>query len=68
MSPVQSARDAIKGFWNEGAGKLMFHRDVNGVNLGGFLAMSGDAHVYILEHEGLETRLTGGEMIWVRLL
>jgi hypothetical protein len=30
---------------------------------GGLLAMSGDAPLYILEHEGLETRLPGVEMV-----
>jgi hypothetical protein len=30
---------------------------------GGFLAMSADAPVYIIEHEGLETRLPGVEML-----
>jgi hypothetical protein len=33
---------------------------------GGFLAMSEDAPLYIVEHEGLETRLPGIEMICVR--
>jgi hypothetical protein len=30
---------------------------------GGLLAMSQDAPVYIIEHEGLETRLPGVEMV-----
>jgi hypothetical protein len=30
---------------------------------GGFLAMSEDAPLYIIEHEGLETRITGIEMV-----
>jgi hypothetical protein len=30
---------------------------------GGFLGMSEDAPLYIIEHGGLETRLTGIEMI-----
>jgi hypothetical protein len=33
---------------------------------GGFLAMSEDAPLYIVEHEGLETRLPGVEMICLR--
>jgi hypothetical protein len=32
---------------------------------GGFLAMSEDAPLYIIEHEGLETRITGIEMVCV---
>jgi len=30
---------------------------------GGLLGMSGDAPLYIVEHEGLETRLPGVEMV-----
>lgn len=30
---------------------------------GGFLAMSQDAPVYIIEHEGLETTISGVEMV-----
>ena len=30
---------------------------------GGFLAMSGDAPVYIIEHEDVETRIVGVEMV-----
>jgi hypothetical protein len=30
---------------------------------GGLLAMSQDAPVYIIEHEGLETRIPGIEMV-----
>ncbi len=30
---------------------------------GGLLAMSQDAPVYVIEHEGLETRIPGVEMI-----
>ena len=33
---------------------------------GGFLAMSEDAPLYIVEHEGLETRIPGLEMICLR--
>jgi hypothetical protein len=33
---------------------------------GGFLAMSEDAPVYIIEHEGLETSLSGVEMVCLR--
>jgi hypothetical protein len=33
---------------------------------GGFLAMSQDAPLYIVEHEGLETHLPGVEMICLR--
>ena len=33
---------------------------------GGFLAMSEDAPLYIVEHEGLETRIPGIEMICLR--
>jgi len=33
---------------------------------GGLLAMSEDAPVYIIEHEGLETALSGVEMVCVR--
>ena len=33
---------------------------------GGLLAMSEDAPVYIIEHEGLETTLSGVEMVCVR--
>ena len=33
---------------------------------GGFLGMSQDAPVYIIEHEGLETRLPGIEMICLK--
>jgi hypothetical protein len=32
---------------------------------GGLLAMSQDAPVYVIEHEGLETRLPGVEMIFL---
>ena len=30
---------------------------------GGFLGMSEDAPLYVIEHEGLETRLPGVEMV-----
>lgn len=33
---------------------------------GGFLAMSEAAPMYIIEHEGLETRLSGIEMVCLR--
>ncbi len=33
---------------------------------GGLLAMSEEAPLYIVEHEGLETRIPGIEMICVR--
>ncbi len=33
---------------------------------GGLLAMSEEAPLYIVEHEGLETRIPGVEMICVR--
>jgi hypothetical protein len=33
---------------------------------GGLLAMSEEAPVYIIEHEGLETELSGVEMICLR--
>jgi hypothetical protein len=33
---------------------------------GGFLAMSEDAPLYIVEHEGFEARLPGVEMICLR--
>jgi len=33
---------------------------------GGFLAMSEEAPLYILEHEGLETSLPGVEMVCMR--
>ena len=33
---------------------------------GGFLAMSEDAPVYVVEHQGLETTLPGIEMICIR--
>jgi hypothetical protein len=33
---------------------------------GGFLGMSQDTPVYIIEHEGLETRLPGVEMICLK--
>ena len=31
---------------------------------GGLLGMSEDAPLYIVEHEGLETRLPGGPLAW----
>jgi hypothetical protein len=36
------------------------------VGCGGFLAMSDEAPLYIIEHEGLETRLSGIEMVCLR--
>jgi hypothetical protein len=33
---------------------------------GGFLAMSEEAPVYIIEHQGLETSVSGVEMICLR--
>jgi hypothetical protein len=36
------------------------------VGCGGLMAMSQDAPEYIVEHEGLETRIPGVEMVCVR--
>ena len=36
------------------------------VGCGGFLAMSEDAPVYIVEHQGFETRIPGVEMVCLR--
>lgn len=33
---------------------------------GGFLGMSQEAPQYVLEHEGLETRIAGAEMVCLR--
>jgi hypothetical protein len=36
------------------------------VNCGGFLGMSHDAPMYVVEHEGLETRIPGVEMVCLK--
>jgi hypothetical protein len=36
------------------------------VGCGGLMAMSQEAPQYILEHEGLETKIAGAEMVCLR--
>ena len=36
------------------------------VGCGGFMGMSQEAPQYVVEHEGLETRIAGAEMVCLR--